>query len=186
MKRKAILRKEKESNTGKIVIVSIMALLMIFMVAGISVSNSGGSQRENQAGHSFVLSPQTQNWVTTINGEQKEFFYLPEDVQTIPTQVSRADLEGQNIVLAYNGSNKTDQQLQAVDYARFIVSEDLNDPIFGIVNGTGQTGQQMVYDSSQCEAIPAIIFTIGQNTSITKEQNCIYAQTNSTEYGQQK
>ncbi|MFC1728646.1 hypothetical protein ACFLZ7_04270 [Nanoarchaeota archaeon] len=171
-------QKEKPKKFSKQVIYTlIIASLMVFSIVGFTLSNSEQST-ENYKDQKFKLSGQ--KWITKIDGQEFSFYYLPSEVEYIQTN-GLTDLK--NLKMLYLTFNPNQKYLQAIDLARFDLTNDLISlgiyPVPATNIETDQYELQVITCLNSTGSVPVIEFRESDKTEVSLENSCIILKSDS-------
>lgn len=161
-----------------------LAAMFVFIILGMTLGGVGnyfgGSERKYGK---FKFYTKDNRYVTTINGNEMFFYFLPSQVEGINLSsiITNKLKEAYLVMLTFNPEEETN--LQVMEVARFDISQllgkvtyngvlvesmDYNLPILTCANATLQT--------------PVLLFNVSENTSIVDVDNCIYLNARGTDF----
>ncbi len=173
-------KEEKKSKVGLYMAIAI-AVVMIGGVAGIFLSNpTSGS---NQAYGNYEFKNVNNQWVTKINGQSINFYFLPDQVRSF--QVSNESIEkirdSQAILLSSDPTENSTSRLQAIDIFRFEFASSYS-TLFNRQVGSGVTkiinNSKLPYLNCDNSTIMIPVFVVGYSneSDVKLNGNCITAE----------
>jgi ABC-type glycerol-3-phosphate transport system permease component len=183
-KRRSVLsnvtREKRRQKTTQIIIGIFIAALMVLSVFGIILGNSSGTTGADviaEQGYDFALvGTQTgQYWQTELGGIERQFFYLPSQVTSVPASFNQASLQEATLYLAFDPA---ETNLEVIDYARYTFANDLSAYGQTALSGMTQPSAAYAFPIINCSSTttPVILFRIGNETSIGQEEYCVVVQ----------
>lgn len=183
---KNVQKRNKEAQKKRRMQVGIsifFVFLMVFSVMGIYVSNQQNSAltKFNYGEYSFEVVEETPGQFalsSMINGEEKIFYALPQDVLIIPTSGNVSSVIGDSgyVVVAHNLSVEYTPlvDLMRFDFDRYAQTLALNLPLYSNSTPTG------VNCLNATQEVPIITLEESTKTQIVVEGYCVqvYAQPN--------
>jgi len=175
-------KRERASDKKKQVIISvILAAIMVFSAFGVML----GSFTSNEMRYGkYKFEMVNSQYVTTINGNQMAFYFLPSQVYyiNVSSAVTNKIKESYMTMLTFNPQNTS--SLQAIEITRFDLIQILGKNIVSGVLSPSDT--YAAFPIITCDnatlKTPVIVFNISDNTSIVDENNCIYFNGRGTEF----
>lgn len=174
-----MIRKEKKSKTGLILVIFI-AGIMVTSVFGVIFFGFGNSQETTRVEYNgFTLSKGAEYWATPINNQEINFRFLPsqlEDINLTQDIINKIS----NIVEIDTTSALNDTYKEEIALANFELAQELRKLNIYIREGftTNETARPKITCLDATNAIPVVFFIKSNTTQLTLENNCIIAEAN--------
>lgn len=180
-KKGAMSEKDKERR-NKIYMGVFISVIMVGSILGIFVSQNDGNlslEYENSNGEAFNFQLGQNFYTTKINGEEMNFYYHPNDLQSMFNDTSKVEevLQTGQAVLIFDTN---DTNIVFIDLARFELSNQLslnNQAIYSAKtdNSTNYPALPVLNCDNATSALPFIYFKSGAY-KIELENNCLVMQ----------
>ncbi|MFT4310900.1 MAG: hypothetical protein ACMXYC_04695 [Candidatus Woesearchaeota archaeon] len=165
MKRSSIYShyKNKDKENKKILLFFILAGLMVASIFGVIFysTDSPTNQATTEYGIQFRVDSSGQFLKATIDRQEYDFFFLPSQVVMVPMDIAHVP----NDMFQYLITHEPDELLdEYIDYARFMISSDLEHIPVAFEEFTNQTCMQDI----------TFVLRQANTTHIYQQDNCYF------------
>ena len=159
------------------------ALVAVFLVAVMVLSTLGfvldfasSSQKETYGDWKFTLKDNV--WVTSINGVDASFSYLPSDVESLSLSSSKTMMlkNAKQLGLSYDSGSSLASSFAEVQYDLARRLDELSGVyvVRGLVNNSG-TALPILTCENATSTFPVIVFEENETTAFVESGSCIHA-----------
>lgn len=181
MKRRSVVasahNRSKKQRRKQIILVGgigglfVLSIFSVILYApdefqGAAFSDSGFQFSITQQGGQAFLT-------TTVNNQQPLFLFLPSDVANIP---GRPDPTIVNAPIIYVAFDPTQEMLDVIDFARFLIGMDFESSGQQVIPAITQPSDIYDFPHIDCTQEPALVVRFGNETSIALDGFCTVIQ----------
>lgn len=170
------LRKERKNHAAKIM-AWVVAIVMVASVFGIVLDYVTTNSLEYN-GQKFTLLSNGQ-YIASIDGQRLTFYSFPTEVESVPLDKDLPALlnDAQILIVTFDPSNKSDQDLAVIDYIRYDLSLKLKSKSFSAVMINDSRYPLPLITCENASSYAPILLLDSTNESqsaVTRQGNCIY------------
>lgn len=169
------MRRQKETGNRYAKIMAwIVAALMVFSVLGVVLDYSF-SNRVKYGKQAFQITSDGK-YVSVVDGKRMSFSYFPSELETMALPVDVKPMLGaaQVVLVTFNSSNVSVEDLYYIDFVRFRLSQDFSKDIFlGIEESDDRYPLPIISCSNASAYAPIIKIELSNETGILSEGPCI-------------
>lgn len=159
---------------------SIVAVFLVFVMVsstlGFVLDFASSTQKETYGDWKFTLKNNA--WVTSINGVDTSFSYLPSDVESLSLSNSKTALikNAKQLGLSYDPRSSLASSFAEVQYDLAMRLDELSGVyvVRGLVNNS-ETALPILTCENATLSFPVIVFEENETTEFVESGSCIHA-----------